>query len=102
MLLITHGKEIPVLKRALPVFEDILARKALYMVPSQNFNQVPAQSQSQDKSMSDAYALPHTNVSLLPSHLDQYEGNPPLYEDFLGFDFLDEWQIGQMDFTSQR
>ena len=104
MLLLTQGKEIPALKRALPVFEEILAKKNLYLVPPNIVGQVPArsQSQSQDNSMADAYALPHTHVSVIPSQLDQGGNNPPLYEDFLGFDLLDEWQIGQLDFSGQR
>jgi hypothetical protein len=34
----------------------------------------------------------------LHTHAEQYESNPLLYDDFLGFDLLDEWQIGQLDF----
>jgi hypothetical protein len=99
MLVLTQGKEIPALKRALPVFEEILAKKNLYLVPPNTVSQVPALSQSQDNSMADAYASPHTQVSVVSSQLEQYENNPPFDVDFLGFDFLDEWQIGQLDFT---
>ncbi|KEF63210.1 uncharacterized protein A1O9_01187 [Exophiala aquamarina CBS 119918] len=91
MLLLTQGKEIPALKRALPVFEEILSKKNLYLVPSNILSQVPTQSQSQDSSMADADASPHT----------QWENNPSLDVDCLGFDFLDEWQIGQLDFAGR-
>ncbi|KAF4614328.1 hypothetical protein G7Y89_g15409 [Cudoniella acicularis] len=101
MLVLTQGKEIPALKRALPVFEEILAKKNLYLVPPNILGQVPAQSQSQDNSMADAYASPHTQVSVVSSQLEQFENNPSFDVDFLGFDFLDEWQIGQLDFTGQ-
>jgi hypothetical protein len=102
MLLLTQGKEIPVLKRALLVFEEILAKKNLYLVQPPNILvQVPAQSQLQDNSMADAYASPHTQVSVVLSQLEQGENNPSFDMDFLGFDFLDEWQIGQLDFTGQ-
>ena len=101
MLLLTHGKEIPVLKRALPVFEGTLARKNLYMVTSNSLGQISAQSQLQDNSVADTYAPPHPQVSVVPSVSEQSENNPPLYEDFLGFDLLDEWQIGQLDFPGQ-
>jgi hypothetical protein len=101
MLLLTQGKEIPALKRALPVFEEILAKKNLYLVPLNILGQVPAQSQSQDNSMADAYASPHTQVSVVSSQLEQRENNPSFDVDFLGFDFLDEWQIGQVDFTGR-
>jgi len=101
MLVLTQGKEIPALKRALPVFEEILAKKNLYLAPPNIPGQVPAQPQSQDTSMADASALPHTQVSVVPSQLEQGENNSSFYGDFLGFDFLDEWQIGQLDFTGQ-
>ena len=101
MLFLTQGKEIPVLKRALLVFEEILTKKNLYLVPPSILGQVPAQSQSQDNSMADAYASPHTQVSVVLSQLEQGENNPSFDMDFLGFDFLDEWQIGQLDFTGQ-
>ena len=101
MLLLTQGKEIPVLKRALPVFEEILTKRNLYMVPPNILGQVPAQPQSQDDSMADGHALPQTEVSVVPSQLEQYENNPPLSEDFLGFDLFNEWQFGELDFTGQ-
>jgi len=101
MLFLTQGKEIPVLKRALPIFEEILAKKNLYLVPPNILGQVPAQSQSQDNRLADAYASPHTQDSVVPSQLEQWENNPSFDVDFLGFDFLDEWQIGQLDFNGQ-
>jgi len=101
MLVLTQGKEIPALKRALPIFEEILAKKNLYLVPPNSLGQVPAQSQSQDNSMADAYASPHTQVSVVSSQLEQCENNPSFDVDFLGFDFLDEWQIGQLNFTGR-
>ncbi|KAH8907820.1 hypothetical protein BR93DRAFT_911878 [Coniochaeta sp. PMI_546] len=101
MLLITQGKEIPVLKRALPVFEEILAKKNLYLAPPNILNQVSAQSQSQDNSAADVYASPHTQVSVVPSQFEQSDNVPSFDMDFLGFDFLDEWQIGQLNFTGR-
>ena len=101
MLVLTHGKEIPALKRALPIFEEILAKKNLYLVPANTLGQVPVQSQSQDNSMADAYASPHTQVSVVSSQLEQCENDPSFDVDFLGFDFLDEWQIGQLEFTGR-
>jgi len=101
MLMLTQGKELPVLKRALPIFEEILAKKNLYLHPPNILGQLPAQSQSQDNSMADAYASPHTQVSVVSSRLEQCENNPSFDMDFLGFDFLDEWQIGQLDFTGR-
>ncbi|KAI9713834.1 MAG: hypothetical protein M1820_000564 [Bogoriella megaspora] len=100
MLFLTQGKEIPALKRALPIFEEILIKNNLYLVPPNILGQVPAQSLSQDNSMADAYASPHTHVSAVSSQSKQSENNPLVDIDLLGFDFLDEWQIGQLDFTS--
>jgi len=90
MLILNQGKEIPVLKRALPIFEEILAKKNLYLVPPNNLGQVPAEPPSQDNSVADTYAS---------SQLGQCENRPLFDANFLGFDFLDEWQIGQLDFT---
>ncbi|KAG9790347.1 hypothetical protein KCU88_g1316, partial [Aureobasidium melanogenum] len=104
MLLLTQGKEIPALKRALPVFEEILAKNNLYMVPSppntRDHVQVSALSQPHSSSMTDAYGSTHTQSSVIPPQLEQPENNNPFFDvDFLGFDFLDDWQIGQVDFT---
>ena len=101
MLVLNQGKRIPALKRALPVFEEILAKKNLYLVPPNIVGQVPAQSQSQDNSMADAYASPHTQVRVVSPQLEPCENSPSFGVDFLGFDFLDEWQIGQLDFTGR-
>jgi hypothetical protein len=101
MLIITQGKEIPVLKRALPVFEEILVKKNLYWVPPNVLGQVSVQSQSQYNSMADVYASPHTQVSAASSQLEQYENNSSFVVGYLGFDFLDEWQIEQLDFSGQ-
>ncbi|KAH8817381.1 hypothetical protein F5884DRAFT_897032 [Xylogone sp. PMI_703] len=101
MLVLIQGNEIPALKRALPVFERILAKKNLYLLPPSNLGQVPAQSpaQSQENSIADAYALPPTQVGVASSQLGQCENNSAFNVDLLGLDFLDEWQIGQLDFT---
>jgi len=94
MLVLTQGKEIPVLKRALPIFEEVLAKKNLYSVPPNILGEVPARSQSQHNNIADAHAEPYTQLSELPSQLEQWEDNPAFDVNFLGFDFLDEWQIG--------
>ncbi|KAI1408883.1 fungal-specific transcription factor domain-containing protein [Hypoxylon sp. FL1857] len=99
MLVLIQGKEIPALKRALPVFEEILAKKNLYLVPPNTLGQVPVQPQSQDNSMAAAYASPQAQVSVDSSQLEQSENNLSFDVDFLGFEFLDESQIGQLDST---
>jgi hypothetical protein len=92
MLVLTQGKDIPVLKRALPIFKEILTRRSLHLVP---------QLQPQDSSMADENASPHLDTSLLLSQLEQDENNTLFDVNLLGFDFLDEWQIGQLDFTGR-
>ena len=93
MLVLTQGKEIPALKRALPVFEEILAKKNLYLVP-RILGQEPVQLQSQGDSTAGAYTSPQTQVSIVSSQLEPPENYPSFDVDLLGFDFLDEWQIG--------
>ena len=106
MLLLTQGKEIPALKRALPVFEEILAKKNLYLVPpnvpGHLSAQLQSQSQSQNNSIEDANASPHLQISgVVLSQSEQWEDNASFDVDFLGFDFLDEWHIGQLDTTGR-
>jgi hypothetical protein len=101
MLVLTQGKEIPVLKRALPVFEDTLTKKGLYSLPPNSLGQVSVQSHPQDNRVADPHSSPHSEVNVVSSQLEQCENNPSFDVDFLGFDFLDEWQIGQLDSTGQ-
>ncbi|KAI1737568.1 fungal-specific transcription factor domain-containing protein [Xylaria scruposa] len=98
-LVLAQGKEIPVLRRALPIFEEILAKTNLYLVSPSNLGQASAQSQSQDNT-ADTYASPPTHANVVLSHQEQYENNAWFDLDSLGFDFLDESQIGQLGFTS--
>lgn len=115
MLLLTQGREIPALKRALPIFEEILAKKNLYsVVASSNVlcpahavtcMQLPSQeSNNNHGSMAaDAYnALPNApQTSVALSQLWPWENDPSVYGDILGFDLLDEWQIDKLDFGEQ-
>jgi len=99
MLALTQGKEIPVFKRALPVFEDILAKKDLYLVSASSLGQGPVQSQSHENNMAAPYASPNTQDGALLARSEHGENNLSFDVDFLGFDFLDEWQIGQLHFN---
>lgn len=101
MLLLTQEKEIPALKRALPLFEEILAKKNLYLVPPHSIGQIPVPSQLQDNSMANVNASLLMQVSSSSSQLEQRENSPSFDVDFLGFDFLDEWQIGEVDVTGR-
>lgn len=99
-LVLTQGKEIPALKRALPIFEEILDKKKLWSAQPRTLGQVPAQSHSQDNNMADTDASTHAQVGVDSPQLEQYENDLSFDVDFLGFDFLDEWQIGQLDFAN--
>jgi len=101
MLLLNQGREIPALKRALPIFEEVLAKRDLYSVPPNILGQIPAQARPQDNNMAGAYASPHTQANVSPSQLEQRENNQLFDMDLLGFDFLGEWQYGQLDSTDQ-
>lgn len=83
MLLLAQAKDVPVVKRALPIFEDILATR--------NLQQNLMHSKQEGRSVS-------TGASV---HAEQYEADPVFNADLLGFDFLDDWQIGQMDLFSR-
>lgn len=95
MLVLTQGKDIPVLKRALPIFEEILTKKNLHLV-----GQVPIQaSQPRSDNVLDAST---EQDAPLPQFGQGDNDSVFLDVNFLGFDFLDEWPMGQMDFDTQQ
>lgn len=100
MLVLSQGKEIPVLKRALPIFEEIIAKNHLYLGPLTVPGQAAAQLPSQGNSVTNMNAgTSDTQLGVVSSHLEQNRTTPSFDVDFLGFDFLDEWQFGQLDYT---
>jgi hypothetical protein len=101
MLLLTQGKEIPALKRALPIFEEILAKRNLYVLPPNDIGQVSSQTQSRLESISEAYGSPYPKIGVGSSRSEQREKSPIFDVDFLGVDFLYEWQNGELNFTAQ-
>lgn len=88
MLLLNQGKDIPVLKRALPVFEDILAKRGSLTIDITSQSTLPPRSET--SSTPDMYST--TAIDIL--HSGQPESNPTLYEDLLGLDFMDDWKLG--------
>ncbi|KAK5056168.1 hypothetical protein LTR84_012721 [Exophiala bonariae] len=101
MLLLTQRKDLPVLKRALPIFDKILTEKNLYLIPPNNSIQGPTQPRSQENNMAETYASPTAQFSAFPSLMEPGSHHQSFDGDFLGFDFLDDWQIGQLDFADQ-
>jgi hypothetical protein len=96
MLLLAQAKQMPVLQRALPIFEEILAKTNLLLVPSNTIGQVRPQSQPQETGMANQEVSTPAQVE---SQVLLLEDNQAFDLDFLGIDFLDEWEVGQMDFT---
>lgn len=94
MLVLAQGKDIPILKRALPIFEEILTKKHLHLV-----GQIPTQP-----------SLPRSD-DLVDGNGEQTAALPQLGQgeidsvfldvNFLGFDFLDEWPMEPMEFDTQ-
>ncbi|KAF2171706.1 hypothetical protein M409DRAFT_63319 [Zasmidium cellare ATCC 36951] len=95
MLVLTEGQEIPVLKRALPIFEEILTKKNLYVVG----HAPPLPQQGQDAGVADQRVGELGDSGL---QLGQGEMDSMLFDaDFLGLDFLDGWSVGQVGFLGQ-
>lgn len=99
MLVLGQGKEIPVLKRALPVFEGILAKNLLYSLPSKAASRVSMQPQLQSSRAADAYASPASQANGVLSQPEQSESNLPYYGDYAGLDFLGDWELGDWDLS---
>lgn len=91
MLLLNQGRDIPVLKRALPVFEEILARRNLYTGTPDISVSVPP---SQDNKNSDGLTSQHNMSHDIDQQAFQDDNLPPFDVDFLGFEFLDDWDVG--------
>lgn len=101
MLVLTQGKDIPALKRAIPVFEEILSKNNLFLTAPNNLSHAVPDAQPRDNSMSQAHSPPQPQANVFPAEPDQFDNNMSFDVDFLGFDFLDEWQLGQMEFAGR-
>ncbi|CEJ91840.1 hypothetical protein VHEMI07528 [[Torrubiella] hemipterigena] len=88
MLLLNQGRDIPVLKRALPVFGDILAKKGDLAIDITSQSTLPPRPETSNTP--DMYFT--TAIDVL--HSGQPSNNPTLYEDLLGLDFMDDWKLG--------
>ena len=98
MLVLAQGKEVPALKRALPVFEDILSKKNLDLVPQNSADHIPAQPRNYNSA--NTYEPADTQINTGPFFMGQND-NLSVYEDSLGFGFLDDWQMEQLDFPGR-
>ncbi|KAI1325756.1 hypothetical protein F5Y16DRAFT_377058 [Xylariaceae sp. FL0255] len=100
MLILTQGKEIPAIKRAIPIFEEILTRKNLDTVQPDNLNRQATQPQDQED-RADTYTQSQIQGGIASSELAQGGSIASVDVDFLGLGFLDGWEFGQLDFTNQ-
>ncbi|KAJ6122689.1 hypothetical protein N7512_005154 [Penicillium capsulatum] len=96
MLVLNELKEIPVIKRAIPIFEIVLAKKNLgsnaLAAAERNPRTIPANER--DRNESDA-SRPQSGVFLPQDAQGDYTS---FLGDFMDFDVLDRWEIGQLDF----
>ncbi|KAI8713678.1 Zn(2)-C6 fungal-type domain-containing protein [Fusarium sp. LHS14.1] len=96
MLALDQIRDTPAIKRALPAFEMVLSKNKLYPVSLSDAEQVSIMHPiSQDDSLNDRHVLLPTQSDMAFSQNEQSF----LSGDFIGFEFLDQWQIGQLDFT---
>ncbi|KAI0143425.1 hypothetical protein GGR57DRAFT_484154 [Xylariaceae sp. FL1272] len=94
MLVLSQGKEIPAIRRALPIFEEILAKRNLYVNPPGTIDPTSGQSHPEHCGMADGHSSPVTRVNQVSFHDELYENSTWFDLDLSSFDFLDESQIG--------
>ncbi|KAL2673668.1 hypothetical protein Neosp_012111 [[Neocosmospora] mangrovei] len=94
MLVIDQVKDVPAISRALPAFEMVLSKKNLYSTPSSRSESMQSPS-NQGSNQSSVLLHAHTDID---SHAGLGEHLSP-HGDFLGFDFLDRWEMEELDFT---
>lgn len=103
MLVLVEGKEIPAIKAALPIFEDILAKNNLHTVRLAAASEASVLSQPQDWQESSS-GSPHTASNSMLPHSFQHESDMPLFGDVFGLDFLNDWRyeydVSNVDFGS--
>ncbi|KAJ4215839.1 hypothetical protein NW759_009699 [Fusarium solani] len=95
MLVLDQVKDVPAISRALPAFEMVLSKKNLYSTSSSHFESMQSPSNQDRPNQSSALLHEHNG---LDSHLGLGEHLSP-HGDFLGFDFLDRWEMEELDFT---
>lgn len=99
MLVMGQLKEIPAIKRAIPVFELVLANKNLPAAPAMPPSKTTSQSLSEGHNEDTS-----TFMDRLQPDMYQLQDAPgELYDaflgDFLDFNVMDKWEFGQNDFT---
>lgn len=97
MLVLGELKEIPVIKRAIPIFEMVLSKKglcsALHATAERPIPQTPASECSRNES--DDPSRTQSGVFSLQDAQEEYTS---FLGEFMDFDMLDRWELGQLDF----
>lgn len=99
MLVLGQLKEIPAIKRAIPVFELVLSNKGLPGAPAMPL------SNTAPHNVSDEQNVNGSNLAnrLQPDMYQLQDAPGELYDaflgDFLDFNVMDKWDFGQNDFT---
>ncbi|KAF5021534.1 hypothetical protein F66182_6416 [Fusarium sp. NRRL 66182] len=99
MLALDQIRDTPAIKRALPAFETVLSKNKLYSVRLNDAGQMKAMNcDPHDDPLNDGHILPSAPSDINVSQDEQSF----LCGDSIGFDFLDRWQMEQLDFTGLR
>lgn len=93
MLALNQLREIPVIKKAIPLFELILARKNLYMNPTAT--SVSEATRQDDSVWNGVDPLNRNDVP----HDESRESFDLFIQEMLEYDTLDKWDFGQRDFS---
>lgn len=95
MLVLDQVKDVPAISRALPAFEMVLSKKNLYSAPSSNSEFMESPSNQGRSNQSSVLLHAHTGTESSLGLGEHFYPNG----DFLGFDFLDRWEMEELDFT---
>ncbi|CAH0023964.1 unnamed protein product [Clonostachys rhizophaga] len=100
MLALGQMQHVPAIKRGLPAFESVLAKKDLYQATGRSHAEkasprIPVAGQHAPDDGNHPSSVPQPGVSSADPSLADYPSFP---EDFLGYDFLDRWQLEQWEF----
>jgi hypothetical protein len=99
MLLLNQAKDIPVLKRALPILEETLAKHELYTNPASPSARAHVQLPVHQihSGVAEPQMPPAAETELIVPY--SWDSEQLFDMDFLGFDFLDGWQTEAQEST---
>lgn len=95
MLALSQVQSIPAIARALPAFDLVLSKYNLYSSQDRDQEPTPRRSLLDQEGQGEASLLSPTPSSMNTSQI-RAGGYPLLTSTFLGFDFLDRWDPGQL------